>query len=134
MIEKLLKSVMTTAILLGLTVSQTDVVHATSNSDIVFSSVKAPEDNVGTNVDNVFIFTVAFAQGASWEYEGYYIVYHLDGKPIDQFEVMTLPYTFTRNYDGIDNGTHTIKVDIEDLDGNVLASKELSIQVSGAGD
>ncbi|MBZ0165888.1 MAG: hypothetical protein K8I00_03705 [Candidatus Omnitrophica bacterium] len=105
------------------------VVSELRSQDIRVNTKKRPVDNKGTNVRNVHTITVDMQENLLSPDESYNLVYFFNGKPVWQFSNVRLPYTFTRDYRGQRPGTHTIKIDIEDDEGNVLATQSSSIQV-----
>lgn len=97
--------------------------------DVKFKGERKSPDRKGTVVRNIYEFNLDFFQPGEKHPGPYLVVYHLDEKPITQFDDVTLPFSFKRNFKGISEGEHTVKIEIQDLDGTTLAFEETKIMV-----
>jgi len=100
-----------------------------TNSVVGFTAEPAERDHLGTDVSYAFKFTVDFIEEGWDEQQPYVIVYYINNDPVEQFDHVLLPYEFVRNFKGMDGGTYTIRIDIEDDEGNVLASKTTEVVI-----
>ena len=97
---------------------------------IALSLDKESKDQRGTDVTNIYNLTVNFADAKYSNDNVYTIMYFIDDRPLEEFKGQRLPFTLKRNYKGLAEGDHEIKIDVEDGKGNVLATKTATVHVS----
>lgn len=90
---------------------------------------KEPKDTRGTDVTNIYNLTVSFADPKYSSENLYTIMYFVDNLPLEEFKGQRLPFILKRNYKGLVEGNHQIKVDVEDGKGNVLATNTTTVHV-----
>lgn len=100
------------------------------SQDIEFKSKEFKKDNLGTRVANIHTFDVDFKNKERVDRQTYIVVLYINERPITQFENVRLPYSFDWNFNAMQAGHYVIKIDIEDLEGNLLATQETSVEVS----
>ena len=100
-----------------------------ASQDIQLKSRKFKRDKLGTKTKNVFSFNVDFKEKERTDDSSYVIVLYLNDKPITQFEKVNIPYTFDWSFRAMHSGVYKVKIDIEDLQGNLLATQETSVNV-----
>ncbi len=86
-------------------------------------------DAQGTDVTNIYVIKINFADETFRTSEQYTIVYFLDGRRILEYTQKALPFSFMRNLRGQRAGVHEIKIEIEDNDENVIARKMMPVTV-----
>lgn len=97
--------------------------------DIAVSTAKMKEDGRGTNVDNIYTFTVE-DPGKTAAGQTFNILYYLDDRYVEEFKSQTLPFSFTRNFKGQPDRAHDIRIDIEDQDLRIVGRQTVKINVS----
>ncbi len=118
----------------GISYAQTKVSEKTqgklySNFPIVLSIKQADEDQVGTDVENTYIVSADFQSNQYRNKNAYTIMYILDSMPLAEFKNQTLPFSVTRNYTGLLDGVHQVRIDVEDGNGHVLATSTIPVTV-----
>ena len=91
--------------------------------------INEPKDDKGTDVSNIYNLTVNFADAQYANDNLYTIMYFIDNRPLEEFKGQRLPFYLKRNYKGLEDGSHQIKIDVEDGKGNVLASNTATVHV-----
>ncbi|MBF0384618.1 MAG: hypothetical protein HQL27_01975 [Candidatus Omnitrophica bacterium] len=96
---------------------------------IKLEKINLPKDNRGTDTTNVYNIKVDF-EGLEFKNDNQYtVVFFLDGQLLEVFKGVKLPYSFTRNFKGQNEGAHVIKIVVEDRSDNVLSEKQIEINV-----
>lgn len=83
----------------------------------------------GIDMRNIYDFTVDFDGDQYRTSAVYTILYSIDHQRVKEFENQTLPFSFKRNLKGQPAGIHTITLEIEDMEQNILARQETVINV-----
>jgi hypothetical protein len=96
---------------------------------IKLSAEKAKKDRQGTDTAETHAFSVGFAEKDRTDTVGYTVIYFLDGQPLSQWTQQTIPFSFKRNFKGLEPGEHTIKIDVEDANNTVVATDSIRINV-----
>ncbi len=109
--------------------SKTQLESLTSD-DIQFSSNQKRPDNRGSRVSKVRRFTVDVKPHLLPPNKEYVVVYYVDGVPVRQYEQVRLPFEFVRDFRGHKPGSYEIRIDIEDSEGNRLATRTTTVTVS----
>ena len=91
--------------------------------------INEPKDDKGTDVSNIYNLAVNFADAQYANDNLYTILYFIDNRPLEEFKGQRLPFSLKRNYKGLEDGSHQIKIDVEDGKGNVLASNTATVHV-----
>ena len=91
--------------------------------------INEAKDDKGTDVSNIYNLTVNFADPIYANDNLYTIMYFVDDRPLEEFKGQRLPYSLKRNYKGLEDGDHQVKIDVEDGKGNVLATKTATVHV-----
>ncbi len=87
---------------------------------------KMKRDELGTDVQNIFVITVDPIGSSQSTYT---VIYYLDDLFVEEFKGRTLPFTFRRNLKGVTRGAHTIKVEIENDNNDIVATQEKRVRV-----
>lgn len=95
---------------------------------ITLSTVKMQEDDRGTDVSN--IYTIVVEQVDKESSGPYNVMYFFDGVYREEFKDVMLPYSFTRNFKGQNDGQHEVRIDIETKDLRIVARQVTVINVS----
>jgi len=91
---------------------------------------QAQRDNRGTDVSQVKDITVNFDGEAYKTNSKYNILVYIDGEAAWEFPDKGLPFSFKWNFRGLTNGSHTMKIQVEDkVNRVVLAEEEESVDV-----
>lgn len=95
---------------------------------VTLSASKMREDDRGTDVSNIYTIVV---EPVDQESSGpYNILYFLDGAYVEEFKDEMLPYSFSRNFKGQNDGQHEVRIDIESKDLRIVARQVTVINVS----
>ena len=83
---------------------------------------------------NIFTITVAYPGSPSQaitiqSQSAHNVLYFLDDRFEAEFKAVTLPFSFKRNFRGQSPGVHTVRIDIEDGNDNVLATSMVTFEV-----
>ncbi|MBZ0166147.1 MAG: hypothetical protein K8I00_05010 [Candidatus Omnitrophica bacterium] len=101
-----------------------------TSTDLKMKARKKGPDGQGSQVKSVYTFTVDVKENLLAPDKVYVVVYYLDDEPMKQFEKVRLPFSFTMDYRGHRSGSHTVKLDIEDTEGNLLATQKTNISIT----
>ena len=96
---------------------------------IILNLDKESKDQRGTDVANIYNLTVNFADAQYANDNPYTIMYFVDDRPLEEFKGQRLPFVLKRNYKGLAEGDHQIKIDVEDGKGDVLATAAATVHV-----
>lgn len=86
-------------------------------------------DERGTDVENIYNFTVDYTDGIARE-SVYNVLFYLDEIYSAEYKNVKLPYRFSRDFKGQTDGSHEIRVDLEDGDLTIVGRKVIAVQVS----
>lgn len=92
------------------------------------ASAKMSQDDKGTNVDNIYTFTVDY-QGKQLKADVYNVLYYLDGNYVEEFKNQKLPFTIKRDFRGQLDGAHEIRFDLETSDLKIIGRQKTVINV-----
>jgi hypothetical protein len=106
-----------------------DLSQAAKPFNVKLSVEQALIDNKGTDTTNIYQFTVSLQDTPAVDKTPYTIVYYFDDQPSWQWVNQTLPFSFQRNFKGLPAGNHTVKIDIEDQNNNVVGTDSVTINV-----
>lgn len=99
------------------------------STDVKVQARPMMPDARGTKVDSVFTFTADVQEDLIAPEKDYNVVFYVDDKPVRQFDNVRLPFSFSRDFRGRGTGTYKVRLDIEDLEGNVVASQTTQVSV-----
>lgn len=122
----LLSIFMTMTVITGAAHAQT---AAVKQLNLKLTAERPARDAKGTDETNIYRFTVNLTEKTAADPTPYTIIYFLDDQPIEQWLNQTLPFSFERNFKGLNAGPHTIKIDIEDANNTVIATDSVTINV-----
>ncbi len=102
-------------------------VEAVVTFPIKVQFVKEPVDEKGTDTTNIYTIQIYYADRKGVPAQPYTIIYFLDGRFEVDFKNQTLPFSFKRDFKGQSPGRHVIRIEIEDVSENNLASATLEM-------
>lgn len=104
-------------------------IKSTSTLKINIEVAKRAPDEKGTDVTNIYNFTLTDASGVT-NTASYVLVMSIDGEEKEQINSITFPYFIERNFKGLEAGTHQITMNIEEVGTfDLLAQESVTINV-----
>lgn len=109
--------------------SQEDAPLVQQPMDISLTLQQMREDDRGTDVSNIYTISVDYTNQNN---EGgiFNLMYFEDGRYVQEFKGITLPFSFSRNYKGLTQGAHEVRIDLEDMDLRIVGRKTSTVTVN----
>ena len=98
-------------------------IPSTQASGLTVSIVR----NVALSTSKQRIYSVNVAYSASTVKHN--VLLYIDGKYSREFKGVNVPFTFDENLTGLSNGKHELSIQLENLDGKMLAEAKTSLNL-----
>lgn len=96
---------------------------------IEVTASQVPADDRGTEVDNMRTLVVDYA-GTTRGADTYNILIFIDGQYTEEFKGQTLPHSFKRDFRGLTDGAHEVRIDLEAADLSIVGRKTVVVNVA----
>lgn len=97
--------------------------------DMAVAVEKMAPDTRGTDVDNIYTFTLDYTDGIDRR-STYNLIFYLDGVYGAEYKGIQLPYQFSRDFKGQLDGSHEIRLDLEDATLMIVGRKTVVVNVN----
>ena len=97
--------------------------------EIKVDLAKIEKDDRGTDVRNMYTININFADKDFQTTETVNILCSIDGIADVEFKDKAVPFSFNRDFRGLTAGKHDLKIEIENKNKEIAASKTVSFSV-----
>ena len=97
---------------------------------ITVNLTQVPEDDHGTNVENMYGIQIDFAGEQYATDNDFNVLFYIDDRFAHEINTTKLPAVFKWDFRGLTGGAHNLKIEIESLDLKILATESTVVHVT----